>query len=63
MVEDLDDSEPHAADVPTKKSKKTASATHPDGKDDDGNPFWEVSSRMLKEKAFLSLINPTTAFQ
>ncbi|KFA64941.1 hypothetical protein S40285_03869 [Stachybotrys chlorohalonatus IBT 40285] len=45
MVEDLDDSEPHAADVPTKKSKKTASATHPDGKDDDGNPFWELSNK------------------
>ena len=41
FVEDSDDSAP-AVPAPAKRSKTGASA--PDGTDDDGNPFWEVSS-------------------
>ncbi|PHH90778.1 hypothetical protein CDD83_2669 [Cordyceps sp. RAO-2017] len=37
--------EPPVAPKAAKKSKHGASATAPDGKDDDGNPFWELSSK------------------
>ncbi|KAL7923584.1 transcriptional Coactivator p15 domain-containing protein [Trichoderma austrokoningii] len=29
----------------SKKNKSAAAASAPDGKDDDGNPFWELSSK------------------
>lgn len=34
------DSEPETA---SKRVKSTATSVESDGKDDDGNPFWEVS--------------------
>ena len=41
-VEDSDDGEPQIAPNVAKKSKKAASAGALEGKDDEGNPFWEV---------------------
>lgn len=40
----VDDSDAAEAPAPTapKKNKSAAAAAHPQGKDDDGNPFWEV---------------------
>lgn len=43
MVEDSDASDPEVAPQPAKKVKDTAAAASADGKDDEGNPFWEVS--------------------
>lgn len=40
--DESDKGEPQMAQNPTKKTKHAASAGASDGKDDDGNPFWEV---------------------
>ncbi|KND89676.1 putative RNA polymerase II transcriptional coactivator [Tolypocladium ophioglossoides CBS 100239] len=44
-VEDEDDNGPPVAPKAAKKSKKVASTGAPDGKDDEGNPFWELSNK------------------
>ncbi|POR31848.1 Putative RNA polymerase II transcriptional coactivator [Tolypocladium paradoxum] len=43
-VEDSGDG-PQVAPKAAKKSKNAASTGAPDGKDDEGNPFWELSSK------------------
>ncbi|KAF5019157.1 hypothetical protein F66182_8862 [Fusarium sp. NRRL 66182] len=37
------DNEPEVAPKVSKKVKSTATSVEADGKDDDGNPFWELS--------------------
>lgn len=39
---DSDASEPDLPVKAAKKAKNTATTAQPDGKDDEGNPFWEV---------------------
>lgn len=41
---DSDSDEPQLAPTTAKKTKSAASVATPAGKDDDGNPFWEVRS-------------------
>ncbi|KAH7326100.1 transcriptional Coactivator p15-domain-containing protein [Stachybotrys elegans] len=45
MVEESDDDAPVVSSSAAKKSKKATSSTPSDGKDDDGNPFWELSNK------------------
>ncbi|KAL7799012.1 PC4 domain-containing protein [Trichoderma ceciliae] len=40
-----DDSEDAPQTSAAKKNKSAAAASAPDGKDDEGNPFWELSSK------------------
>lgn len=42
MVEVSDANEPDIATNPSKKAKSSAAGASSHGKDDDGNPFWEV---------------------
>lgn len=37
--------------VPKAKKSKAAAARAPDGKDDEGNPFWEVNLSRRPQKA------------
>ncbi|KAI9167592.1 putative RNA polymerase II transcriptional coactivator [Paramyrothecium foliicola] len=59
MVENSDDDGP-ATSIP-KKSKSTLSAGEPDGKDDEGNPFWELSNKrrvgvsQFKKMSFINI--------
>ncbi|KAM5352422.1 hypothetical protein ACJ41O_005145 [Fusarium nematophilum] len=41
----LSDSEPELAPKAPKRVKGAAAGTEPDGKDDEGNPFWELSNK------------------
>ncbi|PTB69711.1 PC4-domain-containing protein [Trichoderma citrinoviride] len=41
--DDSDDDVPHASVA--KKNKSAAAASAPDGKDDEGNPYWELSNK------------------
>ncbi|CAM1501095.1 Fc.00g102570.m01.CDS01 [Cosmosporella sp. VM-42] len=61
MVED--DSDGIGTAIPqksAKKAKNTSSAGEPDGKDDEGNPFWELSNKRrigLSQFKKMSFIN------
>ncbi|KAK5987206.1 Putative RNA polymerase II transcriptional coactivator [Cladobotryum mycophilum] len=44
-AEDSDDGKPEASYKAVKKTKSAASAAGPSGKDDEGNPFWELSNK------------------
>jgi hypothetical protein len=48
MVEDSDDSGAEVSPKVSKKSKK-GDAGSPDGEDDEGNPFWEVSCIHIRQ--------------
>lgn len=39
---ELDESEPEIPTKAVKKAKNASSSSQPDGKDDDGNAYWEV---------------------
>ncbi|KAK7415909.1 hypothetical protein QQZ08_012204 [Neonectria magnoliae] len=60
MVEDDDVGEPEIAQKPSKKAKSSSSGTGAQGKDDDGNPFWELSSKRrvgISQFKALSFVN------
>lgn len=44
FVADSDESDTAVAPKASKKNKNAVSANAPDGRDDEGNPFWEVCS-------------------
>ncbi|KAF7545693.1 hypothetical protein G7Z17_g8979 [Cylindrodendrum hubeiense] len=60
MVEDSDGSEPEIAPKPAKKAKSSSSGAGSHGKDDDGNPFWELSNKRrvgVSQFKKMSLVN------
>ncbi|KAH7149434.1 transcriptional Coactivator p15-domain-containing protein [Dactylonectria estremocensis] len=60
MVDDLDANEPDIAPKPAKKAKGSAAGDSSHGKDDDGNPFWELSNKRrvgVSQFKKLTLIN------
>ncbi|UKZ73012.1 hypothetical protein TrVFT333_000651 [Trichoderma virens FT-333] len=56
--DDSEDEVPHTSVA--KKNKSAAAASAPDGKDDEGNPFWELSNKRrgisLSVEQYLALI-------
>lgn len=54
-AEDSDDGEPQVVLKAVKKSKNAASTGAPEGKDDEGNPFWEVGRYILQILQILQL--------
>ncbi|KAM4065508.1 transcriptional coactivator p15 (PC4) domain-containing protein [Hirsutella rhossiliensis] len=57
-ADELDENEPQMAQKPAKKTKHAPGA--PDGKDDEGNPFWELSSKRrvgVSQFKNMSLVN------
>ncbi|GJN70784.1 hypothetical protein PLIIFM63780_002623 [Purpureocillium lilacinum] len=45
FVADSDESDTAVVPKASKKNKNAVSANAPDGRDDEGNPFWELSSK------------------
>lgn len=63
FIDDSDDSAVAAPSAPKKSKNTTSSTTNGSGKDDDGNPFWEVGSSLDSTVWYCKLQTDSMYFQ